>query len=51
MSCSRVHAMHAFGHAYADGFPYNTTYLFCSVSVFGHLNYVEDFVPVRCKIE
>ena len=51
MLCSRVHAMHVFGHAYADGFPYNTTYLCCSVSVFGLLNYVEDFVPVRCKIE
>lgn len=37
MLCSRVHEMHAFGHAYADGFPYNMTYLFCSASVFGHL--------------
>lgn len=51
MLCSRVHAVYAFGHAYADGFPYNTTYLFCSVSVFVHLNYVVDFVPVICKIE
>ena len=48
MLCSRVHAMHAFGHAYADGFPYNTTYLFCSVSVFGHLKLCSRFCS--CKI-
>ena len=48
MLCSRVHALHAFGHAYAGGFPYNTTYLFFSVPEFGHLKLCSRFCS--CKM-